>query len=247
MARQARAMPPISRYAVAWLPPANVLRSLPNRQGDLLARCRCRRDPQRSNLAGRDVPIVRVNEPDLTMRMTEYVVLHVLMHHRQQRRIDENQRRKIWDSFPTHGASRPGRRHHGARTSWAATRRMRLRDLGFKVAGWSRNRQAASRASIAMREMPSSTPFSHRTDILVSLLPHTPETDWHHQSRHDPQIVAQRSVWRTDHHQCRTRKAAGGRRYPRGARCRRASCSDARCVRDRAAAARRARSGRIPR
>ena len=32
--------------------------------------------------------------------------MHVLMHHRQQRRIDDNQRRKVWDSFPTHAASR---------------------------------------------------------------------------------------------------------------------------------------------
>ncbi|MBV8701590.1 MAG: glyoxylate/hydroxypyruvate reductase A, partial [Bradyrhizobium sp.] len=30
-----------------------------------------------------DVPLVRVAVDDLTARMTEYVVLHVLMHHRQ--------------------------------------------------------------------------------------------------------------------------------------------------------------------
>src|SRR5215469_10086927 len=29
-----------------------------------------------------DVPVVRIVDPDLTMRMTEYVVLHVLMQHR---------------------------------------------------------------------------------------------------------------------------------------------------------------------
>ena len=28
-----------------------------------------------------DVPVVRIVDADLTMRMTEYVVLHVLMHH----------------------------------------------------------------------------------------------------------------------------------------------------------------------
>ena len=31
------------------------------------------------------VPIVRIVDPDLTMRMSEYVALHVLMHHRRQR------------------------------------------------------------------------------------------------------------------------------------------------------------------
>src|SRR5260221_5693738 len=29
-----------------------------------------------------DVPVVRIVDPDLTMRMTEYVVLHVLAYHR---------------------------------------------------------------------------------------------------------------------------------------------------------------------
>ena len=91
-------------YAAAWLPPANVLKGLPNLKVifslgagvDAILK-----DPTLPP----GIPIVRVNEPDLTGRMTEYIVLHVLMHHRQQRRLDENQRRKIWDSFPTHAAS----------------------------------------------------------------------------------------------------------------------------------------------
>ena len=91
-------------YSVAWLPPANVLRSLPNLKVifslgagvDAILK-----DPTLPE----DVPIARVNEPDLTMRMTEYVVLQVLMHHRQQRRMDESQRQRRWDSFATHSAS----------------------------------------------------------------------------------------------------------------------------------------------
>ena len=42
------------------------------------------------------VPMVRVAHPDLTMRVTEYVVLHVLMHHRQQRLYDAQQRERVW-------------------------------------------------------------------------------------------------------------------------------------------------------
>ena len=38
------------------------------------------------------MPVVRIVDPDLTMRMTEYVVLHVLMHHRRQRLYDAQQR-----------------------------------------------------------------------------------------------------------------------------------------------------------
>jgi glyoxylate/hydroxypyruvate reductase A len=43
-----------------------------------------------------DVPVVRIVDPDLTMRMTEYVVLHVLMHHRRHRLYDSQQRARVW-------------------------------------------------------------------------------------------------------------------------------------------------------
>ena len=43
-----------------------------------------------------DVPLVRVAVTDLTARMTEYVVLHVLMHHRQELYLRESQRAKRW-------------------------------------------------------------------------------------------------------------------------------------------------------
>jgi glyoxylate/hydroxypyruvate reductase len=39
-----------------------------------------------------DVPIVRVSQDDLTNRMSEYVVMHCLMHLRDQRHYDEEQR-----------------------------------------------------------------------------------------------------------------------------------------------------------
>ena len=43
-----------------------------------------------------DVPVVRIVDPDLTMRMTEYVMLHVLMHHRRHRLYDTQQRERVW-------------------------------------------------------------------------------------------------------------------------------------------------------
>ncbi|MGE3831094.1 MAG: 2-hydroxyacid dehydrogenase, partial [Parvibaculaceae bacterium] len=160
-------------YAVAWLPPPNVLRSLPNLKVifslgagvDAILK-----DPTLPD----DVPIGRVNEPDLTMRMTEYVVLHVLMHHRQQRRLDANQRAKKWDSFETHAASAlaVGVMGLGVLGSDAAEK---LALLGFKVAGWSRMRKhiPGVHCYAGPAEFES---FLRRTDILVCLLPHTPET-----------------------------------------------------------------------
>lgn len=162
------------RYAVAWLPPPNVLRSLPNLS--VIFSLGAGVDAILSDpTLPEATPIVRVNEPDLTMRMTEYVVLHVLMHHRQQRRLDENQKKKIWDSFPTHGASdlAVGIMGLGVMGSDSA---MRLRDLGFKVAGWSRNRRRIDGVHCYAGDAEFDA-FLHRTDILVSLLPHTPATN----------------------------------------------------------------------
>ncbi|MBC8037016.1 MAG: glyoxylate/hydroxypyruvate reductase A [Rhizobiales bacterium] len=161
-------------YTAAWLPPRHLLKSLPKLKAifslgagvDAILR-----DPTLPP----DIPIVRVNDPDLTGRMAEYVVLHVLLHHRQQRRIDDNQKKKVWDSFPTHAASAlsVGIMGLGVMGQESAAR---LRDLGFKVAGWSRTRkQISGIESFAGAEEFDS--FLARTDILVSLLPATPDTD----------------------------------------------------------------------
>lgn len=160
-------------YAVAWLPPANVLRSLPNLKVIFSLGAgvdAIMKDPTLPD----GVPIARVNDPDLTMRMSEYVVLHVLMHHRQQRRIDENQRGRRWDSFSTHAACAlsVGVMGLGVLGSDAARK---LAALGFKVAGWSRSRKSIPgiECFAGPQEFDS---FLKRTDILVCLLPHTPET-----------------------------------------------------------------------
>jgi glyoxylate/hydroxypyruvate reductase A len=117
------------------------------------------------------IPIVRVNDDDLTKRMTEYIVLHVLMHHRQQRRLDANQKQKIWDSFPAHAASAlsVGIMGLGVMGQDSA---LRLRDLGFRVAGWSRSRKAIP--GVECFAGPSVfDAFLARSDILISLLPAT--------------------------------------------------------------------------
>jgi glyoxylate/hydroxypyruvate reductase len=161
-------------YAAAWLPPANVLKALPNLKVifslgagvDAILK-----DPTLPD----GVPIVRVNDDDLTKRMSEYVVLHVLLHHRQQRRIDENQRLKKWDAFATHSAAAlsVGIMGMGVMGTDSA---LRLRGLGFRVAGWSRNRKHIEGVQ-SFAGAGEFDPFLASTDILISLLPATPETD----------------------------------------------------------------------
>jgi glyoxylate/hydroxypyruvate reductase A len=162
------------RYVAAWLPPANVLRGLPNLKvifslgagvDAILA------DPTLPE----SVPIVRVNDPDLTMRMSEHVVLHVLLHHRQQRRLMQNQLSRNWDSFPQHAASalRVGVMGLGVLGADAASK---LAMLGFQVAGWSRSRKqiAGVQSFAGAAELEA---FLSRTDVLVCLLPATTDTN----------------------------------------------------------------------
>ena len=160
-------------YAAAWLPPPNILKGLPNLK--VIFSLGAGVDAILKDPTLPDLPIVRVNDADLTMRMTEYVVLHVLMHHRQQRRLDANQRAKIWDSFPTHAASSLSVGIMGMGVLGEASA-LRLRDLGFQVAGWSRTRKtiAGVQSFAGAGELDA---FLARTDVLVCLLPATAETD----------------------------------------------------------------------
>jgi hypothetical protein len=146
-------------YAVAWLPPANVLRSLPHLKVifslgagvDAILK-----DPTLPD----GVPIARVIDPDLTMRMSEYVVMNVLMHHRQQRRMDENQRNRIWDCFPTHAARTVTVGIMGLGVMGQDSAR-KLASMGFKVVGWSRTRKNEPTFSSAScrirRKLPASS------------------------------------------------------------------------------------------
>lgn len=160
-------------YAVAWLPPANVLRSLPNLKVIFSLGAGVDAVLKDPTLPG-EVPLARIAEPDLTMRMTEYVVMQVLMHHRQQRRFEANQRNRVWDCFPTHAASAVsvGIMGLGVLGSDAA---LKLAALGFKVAGWSRSHKAIPGVECFAGPAKFDS-FLERTDILVCLLPHTPET-----------------------------------------------------------------------
>ncbi len=161
-------------YAAAWLPPPHVLRELPNLK--VIFSLGAGVDAILSDPTLPDgIPIVRVNSPDLTMRMSEHVVMHVLMHHRQQARIMANQHSRTWDSFPQHAASalRVGVMGLGVLGEDAARK---LAMLGFDVAGWSRSRKSIpgvkSFAGAAERDA-----FLARTDVLVCLLPATADTD----------------------------------------------------------------------
>ena len=120
------------------------------------------------------VPLVRVAVGDLTARMTEYVVLHVLMHHRQEPYLRASQREKRWAprfQWPASAIS-VGIMGMGTLGSDAADV---LRRLGFRVSGWSRSPKQLDGISCFHGNAQLDL-FLQRTDILVCLLPLTPET-----------------------------------------------------------------------
>ncbi|MBR1150831.1 glyoxylate/hydroxypyruvate reductase A [Bradyrhizobium sp. JYMT SZCCT0428] len=121
-----------------------------------------------------DVPLVRVAVPDLTERMTEYVVLHALMHHRQELYLRESQRVKRWSPQPqwAAGAITVGIMGLGALGAHAAGV---LKHVGFKVVGWSRSPKEIAGVPCFHGEQQLDT-FLRQTDILVSLLPLTADT-----------------------------------------------------------------------
>ena len=120
------------------------------------------------------VPLLRYGSRALSEEVVHYVVFHTLLHHRQQREFDEFQKRREWrQRMPQRrtAETRIGILGLGEIGHLAAER---LRDLGFAVAGWSHSR----------KNIPGVESFTHdelktflaRTDILICLLPLTPET-----------------------------------------------------------------------
>jgi glyoxylate/hydroxypyruvate reductase A len=121
-----------------------------------------------------DVPVVRIVDPDLTMRMTEYVVLHVLMHHRRQRLYDAQQRERAWREHEQVPASAVAVGVMGLGVLGRAAA-VALRRLGFRVAGWSRTPKTLPDIE-TVHGNAGLDAFLRRTEILVCLLPATPAT-----------------------------------------------------------------------
>lgn len=120
------------------------------------------------------VPVARLKDMRLTTGMTEWVLLNVLRFHRQDLEYRAQQAARIWDELPAPETTkrRIGMLGLGELGSAAANA---IRSLGFPVMGWTRN----------PRTMPGVQCFNGtdglaamlaQTDILVCLLPLTPET-----------------------------------------------------------------------
>ena len=122
----------------------------------------------------RHVPLVRMVEPELTRGMVEYVLWQCLFHHRRVWELEAAQSCSAWRPhvYPAPWDRSIGIMGLGELGSAAAAK---LAEFGFKLRGWSRSPKTLPKVEcFAGREqLPA---FLAGTEILVCLLPLTPET-----------------------------------------------------------------------
>lgn len=159
-------------HAAVWKPQPGLLATLPNLRA--IFNLGAGVDALLADPTLPDLPIARIVDPDLTRRMTEWVTMNVLMHHRQVRRHAENQSRAVWGALAQPAAKdvTVGVMGLGVLGRDAAEV---LGRLGFRVLGWSRTpRRIDGVTCFAGSE--GLDPFLAGTDILVVLLPLTDDT-----------------------------------------------------------------------
>lgn len=160
--------------ALVWRPPAGLLASLPRLK--LIAALGAGADHILADpRLPTNVPIVRLVDPYMTAAMSEYVQLQVLRLHRQDPLYLAQQRERIWRERPQPNAAerRVGVLGLGELGGDAA---LKLRVLGFDVAGWGRTERklpgiACFHGADGLRALLA------RSEILICLLPLTPATE----------------------------------------------------------------------
>ena len=161
-------------YALVWAPKKGALRKFPNLKAifslgagvDHL-------------MVGRDlpegVPVVRLVDPGLIRGMREYVIYWVLHHHRHFGEYERLVAEKRWRQLPQADTRkrRVGIMGLGILGADAAAK---LRGLEIDVAGWSRTSKDLDGVT-GFHGAHGLGPFLERTEILVCLLPLTPQTE----------------------------------------------------------------------
>ncbi|MET1026665.1 MAG: glyoxylate/hydroxypyruvate reductase A [Dongiaceae bacterium] len=160
-------------YCLAWKPQAGELAALPDLRAvfsigagvdTILA------DPG----IPAHLPIIRMVDPNLTKGMVSYVLWQVLYHHRRIWEIEDAQRRGEWldQIYPAPGDRTVAIMGLGEIGLAAIEHLARFK---FNLRGWSRSRKTVEGADCfaGLEELPA---FLTGCDILVCLLPLTPET-----------------------------------------------------------------------
>lgn len=162
------------RYALVWEPEPDRLARLPNLRLILSSGAgvdHITADPGWP----RHIGIVRMGGADTVQRMGEYVCLGALSLLRGMKRIVDAQAARRWDTFDAPRAATATRAGVMGLGSLGARAAAMLRDLGFVIAGWSRGRKSIPGVECFAGDAEFNA-FLARTDLLVCLLPDTPDT-----------------------------------------------------------------------
>ncbi len=159
-------------YALAWKPPLGFF--APYRHLRLLVNLGAGVD----SLVGRDdlpdIPIIRLSDPDMARMMAGYVLFAVLRYARDIPAFEHAQREQRWHYLHPRAPSgiRVGVLGLGELGAYAARE---LARQGFDVRGWSRSQKeiAGIRCSSGQASL---NDFLSQSDILVVMLPLTPQT-----------------------------------------------------------------------
>ena len=168
------------RYAIVAKPPAGLLASLPNLEAILSLWAgvdHITSDPDWP----KSVPIYRMIEPGLTGGMVEFVLSQVLNLHLNNYEMVDAQRRKDWlreprgafglePMIPDRTIGVLGLGEMGLNTAEM------LHRVGFNVLGWARSPKTLAGVE-CLTGRDGLDALLSRSDILVNLLPLTPETD----------------------------------------------------------------------
>ncbi len=160
------------KHALAWHPDPGVLKTFPNLETIVSVGAgvdHLFKDPDLPS-----VPIIRYIDPDLTGRMVEYVTLQTLYHTRRMSEYRAQQAQNNWQYLPEPAAQEVRVGIMGLGVLGAACAQALLA-LGYQVRGWTRSPKEVEGVTCFAGQT-ELDPFLAETDILVVLLPFTPDT-----------------------------------------------------------------------
>ena len=162
------------RYALVWAPEPGALARFPHLRLILSTGAGVEHivgDPDWP----RHVPLVRMGGAEAAQRMGEFVCLAALALLRDLPRVIAGQQARHWETFETARTARETRVGIMGLGNLGRAAAGMLGALGFPLAGWSRRSKAAEGVE-CFAGPDQLEAFLARTDILVNLLPDTPQT-----------------------------------------------------------------------
>lgn len=161
------------RYLAAWNPPAGLFARFTALEAVFALGAGVDRFLSRPDLAA-EVVLVRLTDAGMAQQMIEYVLAGVLRYQRDFDHYAGQQAAALWQPLPGRLAGEVrvsvlGMGEIGGAVAGA------LAGLGYRVSGWSR--QAREQDGVrCIHGWPALDALLAETDILVNLLPNTPET-----------------------------------------------------------------------